>query len=304
MAIAREQTASTPAEEDQIIKAQNGDKSKFSRYSIVLTLQGTIRLKAIAFLVSWSLKLLSIALLQYMVCTDLVTPWIAYFVFYQRKLHFLVLGLTTGDVTFYGARVVSHSKLRYSGEGASCFYLSLFSIILMAVDYCEIIIISQKLYNDFGESQQQKNGKNVKNNQIHQEHKKMFRKKRVGLSMHQKRALSPINAHRLKRRAKNSNMNNTRIHKKMNKDKTPELKIATTATLFHLKNDMTIIDFLSSGLNRQNQVLKLAFCALSNFTAMLKMTFHLICLIALVQLPLLQIVLMLVAEVVDMIVTI
>ena len=298
MVITREITASSPADRNQIVNSQNGHKSKFDEYEIVISFQKTVLLSTFVYLISWGLKIISIAMLQYMGLRQRVSILMAYLISYQRKAHFLVLGLTISEVAFYSLRVVIHSKDGYYEVQPADYFLAMTSVICLVIDLYEVVFMSLMLHNQII---------NVKKDSVSavaplERREEFRRKKSLGWGPNEKRILEPpLSSQRVK-------MNQVGPSEKKNNEELSILRenvsIDHLETLRNLrKNNMTIIGFLSSGLNLNKQVLRLAFCVLSNFMGMLKMAFHLVCLISLVHLPLLQLSLMLTVEIADIAIT-
>ena len=139
MGHSKELTANTPKQRDRIIRLQNGDKGKFNKYSVKLDLDIRIVIKASILCLSWVLKLLAgCMLLKFKNSKEKkITKLGAYFIYYQRKIHFVVVGMSSTDISFYGTRLLLHKKLLFSQENWAGSVLLSLSLLLIAIDLYE-----------------------------------------------------------------------------------------------------------------------------------------------------------------------
>jgi len=125
---------------DAVAILENGWKGRLSDANIHVDIIEKMRYKLIAYAISWIMKLAGMVFMNSIIKSQYPETKKTIFVYYQKKLHFVILNVTMADGVFFAARSIAHNKAMTSGG-------NIISIIfLMAAIFESIIFICRKDY--------------------------------------------------------------------------------------------------------------------------------------------------------------
>ena len=306
MGNAREFKALTSEQRDHIILRQNGDKAKFNKYFIKISFSGRLLLKTGIFLLSWTMKLLSFVFLYFMKQRNKLSTFLVYFIFYQRKVHFLVVGFTMIDIFMYGCRFILHSNAEMMADQIVMVAVIVLTLVLMVIDFSRIAELSgwaEAIFKmrKLGDKKGQAGGIS----KVHVKKEVLPSSERLEQSARSKmsEAMPFRPGTRQKKFTLRPSYKNFKNKVKLKNKKTIKIikkKINQAKTLKNLQNNETLEDFLISGITNDSLVFGSKFCILNNYFFMLKLAIGLVVLNGLHHLPLLQIMLILGVELLDL----
>ena len=301
--------AKTPEDRDRVILSQNGNKGKFGAFGLEIKIKGRLLVMIIVYTTSYFIKLASFMAFAFLKGQGKgFSKWLVYFIYYQRRIHFIVYGLTFSDFVFYGLRIIFHQNWIEAKEKIITALLCLFALILTLADSIEIVLVSiwirdnTKKFNllvkqNRIEKLKETHSKN-KNSNIDQ---KPQQQNSLGGTSQRKGSISSLESRSLIKKS-SAEVLSPNQSKKLRTISAKQ--VDSKETLGHLTLNMTIVDFLSSGLSRSKPTPRSTYCVLSNYMLMIKLAVHLLCLVSLIHLPLTQILIMTIVELTDLVLSI
>ena len=164
---------------DEVAKESMGSHNKLSSFEVSLFFEGTFMIKSVLYTTSWLFKLISIVLIQKMKKSGKVVEWWLKYIYYQRKLHFLMVMVSLADILFFSTRIVLHR--RNSTMGMIVKTVCCLNITLLVVDLLEMFMITIGLkYKKEGEREIDGNFEGNKLDFIDLEERRSPRKKSDG----------------------------------------------------------------------------------------------------------------------------
>jgi len=122
---------SSEDDRDSVERMENGKKGRISKAHISLEFFAKLNYKIILYLISWIFVLISCSISYFTNRSKNPSPYLAIFVYFQKKLHFSILNITLNDGVFMAARSLIHGNS--IGSDA---ILSIIILVLMSIDLC------------------------------------------------------------------------------------------------------------------------------------------------------------------------
>ena len=323
MGEAKELKAETSRERDEILRRQNGDKGKFNKYNLKLKIAGKLLSKLAVYLASFGLKIVGWLLLRKMNRNGRIGKVSVYFVYYQRRVHKIALGVAMPDLVFYGTRVLVHSRVDGLGWG-EVVGMGVLGAALGCLFYelAEISMVTFGLRTRLKEERMVREEVRMVGEEVRRLAEGDLRPQ-IGVNGSEKVAESPVvlnsktgqklrffakeptESHRaLQGPSKNSiyAKRSLKIPKKAKNGKSEKDKILSQEiTLSRINRNSAIEQASLSTLNHTISTLESTICLLNNHLFTLKMAAHQLLLASLPHLPFLQVSLMALIELSDLI---
>ena len=128
---------------DLMVQSQVGYRSKLTIYDRPIVFLEVYYSRAVLFLVSWILKVIANLLLQYCKNKKSINKQIFFFIFFQRKIHYVLFCLALLDGPHLASRAIIH--MVNSPESTNLLIEKIASVVflvLIAIDFSSIVQFS------------------------------------------------------------------------------------------------------------------------------------------------------------------
>ena len=120
---------------------KRGSRYKFDKYGVSVTLERTQLIKSTVYIISWYFKLIGIWIFHKMKKRRQISKLKVYYIFYQRRIHFVLFNISVMDLMFFCTRIILHriNDLNRVVLKAYCFFL----MILLQIDLISIFVVAE-----------------------------------------------------------------------------------------------------------------------------------------------------------------